>query len=83
MSDRKNLKVNPTTKERFDALKKSGETVDGLLHRAFDALEAQEESEQYPDVPRCTDCGWVAHAWTVEDGMLLCGSCADAEIVIE
>jgi len=57
MSNRKTLKVKPTTKERFDAL-------DDLANR-----------EQYPDAPRCTDCGSVAHVWTVEDGMLLCGSC--------
>lgn len=82
MSDRKNLKVNPTTKDRFDALKKVGETTDGLLHRAFDALEAGGD-DQYPGAPRCTECRSVAHAWTVEGGNLVCGGCADGEIDLE
>lgn len=77
---RKNIKAQPDTKERLNGLKRDGETWDGLLLRAADALEADEDRDQWPGAPRCTDCGAIAHAWTVENGMLVCGVCADGEI---
>jgi hypothetical protein len=80
---RKTLKCNEETKERFDDLKRDGETTDGFLNRAMDALEADEADDQYPGAPRCTNCGNKAHVWTVEDGMLVCGLCADGDIELE
>lgn len=80
MTDRKNLKVSPDTKARLDELKRDGETTDGLLNRAFDALDADENRDQQPGAPRCTDCGAIAHAWTVEGGQLVCGNCAEGEV---
>lgn len=76
---RKTLKTSEETKSRLDKLKRGGETVDGILNRAFDALEA-DESDQDGSVPRCTDCQCEAEDWTVEDGQLVCGVCADADI---
>ncbi len=73
---RKTLKVSEETKARLDELKRDGETWDGLLRRAADAVEADESGDQYPNTPRCTECGNKAQAWTVEDGMLVCGLCA-------
>ena len=80
---RKNIKVQPDTKDRLKDLKRDGETQDGLLNRAFDALEADEDRDQWPGAPRCTDCGSIAHAWTVENGMLVCGVCAEGDIEID
>lgn len=80
---RKNIKVQPDTKGRLKDLKRDGETQDGLLNRAFDALEADEDRDQWPGAPRCTDCGSIAHAWTVENGMLVCGVCAEGGIDID
>lgn len=45
MPDRKTLKIHSKTKDRLDELKRDGETTDGLLNRAFDALEADEDIE--------------------------------------
>lgn len=59
--------------------KRGGETVDGMLNRAFDALEV-DESTQNGSVPRCTDCQCQAEVWTVEDGQLVCGASADSNI---
>ena len=83
MSRRITLKCSEETKQRFDELKRDGETTDGLLNRAFDALKADEQSGGSPGVPRCTDCGANAHIWTVEDGMLVCGVCADGDIDLQ
>lgn len=80
---RTNLKLDKSTKDRLDELKRDGETWDGFFARAADALEADEDREQWPGAPRCTDCGSIAHAWTVEDGELVCGNCADGEIELE
>lgn len=76
---RKTLKPSEETKDRLDSLKRGGETVDGILNRAFDALEA-DESDQNGTVPRCTDCQCQAEVWTVEDGQLVCGVCADSDV---
>jgi len=80
MSERKTLKVQPDTKTRLSELKRDGETWDGVLQRAADALAADEDRDQYPGAPRCSDCGNIAHAWTIEGGELVCGLCAEGEI---
>jgi rubrerythrin len=80
MTERKTLKCSPDTKARFDMIKRDGETTDGLLNRAFDALEAEENRERAPGVPRCSDCGSIADVWTVEEGDLLCPLCAEGEV---
>ncbi len=43
--DRKTLKINEETKDRLDELKRDGETWDGFLRRAADALEEDCEIE--------------------------------------
>jgi len=80
MSGRKTIKSQPETKERLDELKRDGETVDGLLNRAFDALEAADGKGDGYTLPRCTECTNKAQIWTVEDGDLVCGLCADSDI---
>jgi hypothetical protein len=51
MSNRKTLKVQPETKERLEILK-DGETVDGLLNRAFDELEKQQSGDDLEEMMR-------------------------------
>lgn len=80
MSDRTNLKLSKDTKEELDQLKHDGETWDGFFRRAADVLEADENREQNPGAPRCTECKAVAKVWTVENGMLVCGVCADGAV---
>lgn len=82
MTDRVNIKADVETRERLSELKRGGETWDGVLLRAADALEAEEGRDQYPGAPRCTDCTAVANEWTVEGGRLLCGGCAEGEITL-
>lgn len=77
---RKTIKCSEATKDRFDEHKRDGETTDGLLNRAFDALEADERRDKYPGAPRCTDCKSIATVWTIEDGSLVCGVCADDDV---
>lgn len=79
--DRVNIKADPETRSRLRECKREGETWDGLLRRAADALEVDLEG-RYP-APRCTDCGVKANEWTVEDGQLLCPNCADTEVDLE
>jgi len=78
-TDRVNIKTQETTRDRLRELKRDGETWDGLLVRAAKALETEEADDGYL-APRCTECGNKAHAWTVEDGMLVCGVCADGPV---
>lgn len=42
---RNTLKIHDETKDRLDELKREGETIDGLLNRAFDALEEDRTAE--------------------------------------
>lgn len=44
MSDRTSIGVRQTTKERLNALKEDGETWDGVVTRAIDALENESDS---------------------------------------
>lgn len=75
---RKTMKINAETKSRIADLKRDGETWDGLLMRAADALQTDEDTATAPGTPRCTDCKAKAHCWTVEEGQLVCGACASA-----
>jgi hypothetical protein len=79
MTARKTLKIQPETKKRLDELKRDGETVDGLLTRAADALEADDQDDGNT-LPRCSECTNRAQVWTVEDGDLVCGLCAESDI---
>lgn len=72
-----NLKLAKDTKDRLDALKRDGETWDGFFNRAANELE-EPEDDRVSGIPRCSECGIRAHAWTVKDGRLLCADCADA-----
>lgn len=80
MTNRVNIKTNEETRERLQDVKRDGETWDGLLKRAADAIKRDERREQYPGAPRCTECHAISHVWTVEGGMLVCGECVDVEI---
>jgi hypothetical protein len=62
---------------------REGETWDGLLLRAAQALEADESDDQRPGAPRCTECYATADVWTVKDGALVCGACGELEVVFE
>lgn len=83
MSDRVNIKTDEGTRDRLGELKRKGETWDGLLNRAARLVEAEEDRRRWPGAPNCTDCGAIAHVWTVEDGHLLCGGCAEGEIDLD
>lgn len=83
MTNRKTLKIDPGLGDRLDGLKRDGETWNGVLSRAADALEADSDDGQYAGIPRCTDCGNLAHAWTVEDGYLVCPLCAESEVQVD
>ena len=79
MSDgQKTIKPNPETKARLDELKRDGETWDGFLNRAADAVEATREKDGH--VPVCTGCANRATEWTVEDGNLVCTLCAKGDL---
>jgi len=77
VSKRKTLKLHASTKARLDKLKRDGETWDEFLECAADALNAEQARDQYSGAPRCSDCGEIAHLWTIRDGQLLCGACSD------
>lgn len=77
---RVNIKADEETRDRLRELKRHGETWDGLLARAADAVERDEDRKQRPGAPRCTDCNAIADIWTVENGELVCGVCAEGDI---
>jgi len=76
MTDRKTLKIHPETKARLDDLK-DGETTDGLLNRAFDALEEQRRRGNQQSAPICGTCGERVTTWTLIEGAVACEDCAD------
>jgi hypothetical protein len=80
MTDRTNIKTTEEIRDELREYKRDGETWDGLLRRAADALESDADRDQYPGAPRCTECGSIAHGWTVEAGRLRCGVCAEGEV---
>ena len=79
MSECKTLKVSPTTKSRLDNFKRDGETTDGLLDRAFDALEEHERRGGQQTAPACAECGASVTTWTIIDGNAVCEECADVD----
>lgn len=79
MSDRVNIKADEKTRDRLRANKREGETWDGLLIRAVEALEEQERRGGQEGVPICASCGAIATTWTLIDGSVHCEDCADVE----
>jgi hypothetical protein len=79
MTGRVNIKTNETTRDRLRELKQDGETWDGLLLRAADALEDLERQGGQSGVPVCASCGTLATTWTLIDGAVHCEGCADVE----
>lgn len=65
-----------------------GETEGWFSNRVTSAVDDEieylnggdTEREQSSETPRCTDCGEIASPWTIEDGELVCGNCADSDI---
>ncbi|WP_297886692.1 hypothetical protein [uncultured Halorubrum sp.] len=55
---RVNLKLDISTRSRLGELKRDGETWDGVLTRAAEALEEREDGPARG--PVCEDCGAVA-----------------------
>lgn len=80
MSDRVNIKVDETTRSRLSAHKRDGETWDGLLIRAAEALEQLERPGETSSVPICLNCGEPATTWTLIEGTVRCKECADVEL---
>jgi len=80
MSDnRVNIKTDESIRDRLRSLKQNGETWDGLLLRAVDALEDLERKGGQSGPPTCTSCGATVTMWTVIDGEARCEDCADVE----
>jgi len=78
MSDsRVNIKAGEATRAQLQALKRDGETWDGLLRRAAEALEERERKGGQSGTPVCTSCGELAVAWTLVNGEVRCEDCAD------
>jgi hypothetical protein len=76
---RVNLKLDISTRSRLGELKRDGETWDGVLTRAAEALEERDAGPTRG--PVCDDCGSVAATWVLRDGAVVCTDCdaADAE----
>lgn len=79
MSERVNIKADESTRDRLRALKKDGETWDGLLHRAADAIEELERKGGQSGIPVCAACGNLATTWMLIDGAVHCEDCADVD----
>ena len=80
MSDsRVNIKADEATRAQLQALKRDGETWDGLLRRAAEALEEREQKGGQSGTPVCASCGKVVAIWTLVDGAVRCEDCADIE----
>jgi len=79
MSGRVNIKADEETRDRLQALKRDGETWDGLLLRAAEALEERERKGGQSGTPICASCGELVDAWTLVDGEVRCEDCADIE----
>lgn len=77
--DRKTLKINETTHGRLSDLKRDGETWDGVLMRAAEALEEHERRGGQQSAPVCATCGEIAFAWALVDGAVQCEDCADVD----
>jgi hypothetical protein len=79
MNNRVNIKADERTRDRLQALKRDGETWDGLLLRAADALEEQERQGGQSGVPVCSSCGELVTKWTLVDGAVRCEDCSDVQ----
>jgi hypothetical protein len=80
MSDsRVNIKADEATRAQLRALKRDGETWDGLLRRAAEALEERERKGGQSGTPVCASCGELVAAWTLVDGAVRCENCANIE----
>jgi hypothetical protein len=77
--DRVNIKADEATRDRLHGLKRDGETWDGLLRRAAEALEERERKGGQPGMPFCASCGTAVDVWTLVDGEARCEDCADIE----
>jgi hypothetical protein len=77
--DRVNIKAAERTRDRLRDLKRDGETWDGLLIRAAEALEERERRGGQSGVPVCSQCGALATSWTIIDGAVHCEDCVDVE----
>ena len=73
---RVNLKLDVSTRSRLGELKRDGETWDGVLTRAAEALEEREDGPT--EGPVCEECGTVAATWTLREGTVVCTDCDDA-----
>lgn len=80
--DRVNIKADETTRDRLRGLKRDGETWDGLLNRAADALEEHERRGGQQTAPVCAGCGNATSTWTIIDGNAFCEECADVDFVV-
>lgn len=74
---RVNLKLDVSTRSRLGELKRDGETWDGVLTRAAEALEEQRDGRSQG--PVCDECEEVAATWKLRGGTVLCIDCASAE----
>ena len=80
MSDnRVNIKADEPTRDRLRGLKRNGETWDGLLNRAADALEEEVRRAGQQTAPVCAECGATVTTWTIIDGNAVCEDCADVD----
>jgi hypothetical protein len=80
MSDnRVNIKSQESTRDRLRGLKRDGETWDGLLLRAAEALEEHERRGGQQTAPVCAECGEATSIWTIIDASAFCEDCADVE----
>jgi hypothetical protein len=77
--NRVNIKADEATRDRLRGLKRNGETWDGLLIRAAEALEERERKGGQSGAPVCASCGELVSAWTLVDGAVRCEDCADIE----
>ena len=76
---RVNIKADEATRAQLQALKRDGETWDGLLLRAVEALEERERRDGQIGTPFCVNCGTAVEVWTLVDGEARCEDCADIE----
>ena len=74
---RVNLKLDVSTRSRLGELKRDGETWDGVLTRAAEALEEPEDESARG--PVCDECEEVAATWRLRGGTVVCTDCAATE----
>lgn len=79
MSERVNIKADEATRDRLRELKRDGETWDGLLLRAVEAVEDRQRKGGQSGTPVCASCGSFATAWTLIEGSVRCEDCSDVD----